>query len=145
MTKQWRMHNLLLPSSPPLSIYTRNPCISHPLYIQNPAKQQQNKYLNPTPQNRNEIYHPPHPNIHIQIITKTPNRSTQHKFTQIKTRPDKTRHATPPNYKKHPMTTAIDSAVPASWYPMAVRSAASPVKGMVALVPLRLELPFAKA
>ena len=48
-------------------------------------------------------------------------------------------------YTKNPISTAIDNALPASWNPMAERSAASPVNGMVELVPLTLVLPFAKA
>ena len=49
------------------------------------------------------------------------------------------------NHKKNPINTAIDNALPTSCNPVALRSAASPVKGMLELVPLVLELPFAKA
>ena len=49
------------------------------------------------------------------------------------------------NYRKKPINTAIDNALPASCNPIVLRAAASPVKGMVELVPLVLELPFAKA
>lgn len=58
----------------------------------------------------------------------------------------------PPNphrqiHKNSPITTATPSALAPSWKPVAAKAedAAAPVKGRVEFVPLRLEVPFAKA
>ena len=48
-------------------------------------------------------------------------------------------------YQKNPINTAIDNTLPTSCNPVVLRATASPVKGMEELVPLVLELPFAKA
>ena len=113
------MHVLLPPFSASiyLSIYTRNQ--RNPPPSANAAKQQHRRVRPP----KRKIPPPKHP----YLLNEPSNPSAD------------------PRYRKIPITSAIATALPASGNPVALRSAASPVNGMVAFVPLMLELPFAKA
>ena len=85
--------------------------------------------------------------IPCKLLPSSSDTSSEEKDTKpdahIKLRIHQSKTSRP--YKKNPITRAIANALPASWSPIALRSAALPVNGIVVLVPLMLVLPFAKA